>query len=125
MKRLTPLRQDIFDLLHHEHVLTAHEILAKLEKKHPTLNKTTVYRALDFLIDEGKLCRHSFQANELSYELKEHHHDHLLCTNCGAVQIADCLIEVPREMNGFQVDHHHLTVFGLCKDCVLMKSLPK
>jgi Fur family ferric uptake transcriptional regulator len=117
MKRLTPLRQDILEILQEDHVLSANEILVKLGKKYPTVNKTTVYRALDFLIEQDVLCRHSFQTNELSYELKLHHHDHLLCTNCGTVQIAECLVELPKKINGFQVDHHHFTVFGLCKNC--------
>ncbi len=125
MKRLTPLRQDILDILHQNHILSAYDILKQLKKKHPTVNKTTVYRALDFLIEEDVLCRHSFQENELSYELKEHHHDHLLCTHCGQVQIAECLVEVPKNIDGFQVDHHHLTVFGLCANCVRTQSLTK
>jgi Fur family transcriptional regulator, ferric uptake regulator len=122
MKRMTPLRQEILKLLDRDHLLTVPTLVEKLKKQHSDLNKTTVYRALEFLLEEGIVCRHNVSGNELSFELRDHHHDHLVCTNCGQLQTVDCLVHPPRQVGGFVVDHHHLTLYGLCEKCLKLST---
>ena len=50
------------------------------------------------------------------------HHDHLICLACGRVQevfSADLEREQDAlcERHGFEVHHHNLEVFGLCRRC--------
>lgn len=117
MKRMTPLRQEILDVLRRDHLVTVPVLVEKLKKKYAQVNKTTVYRALEFMLDEGTVCRHNVSGTELSFELRDHHHDHLVCTNCGRLQTVDCLVHPPRTVGGFMVDHHHLTMYGICEAC--------
>lgn len=81
------------------------------------VNKTTVYRALDKLMEEGQICRLSLGENTPVYELRHHHHDHVVCQNCGKVAMVECATEYLPEVPGFTIDHHQATFFGICQDC--------
>lgn len=106
-----------------QHILSAKEIQTKLEKQIPDLNKTTVYRALDKLMEEGKVCRQIFGDDRLMYELRDdHHHDHLVCENCSKVEQIPCQTDRKGVMQGFQINHHHTTLFGICKICQMIKN---
>ena len=52
--KLTPQRRLIVDIIHDaaEH-LTAEDIIAKVQKKMPGVNKSTIYRTLDILEETG------------------------------------------------------------------------
>lgn len=114
---MTPLRQEILDVLRRDHLVTVPVLVEKLKQKYTQVNKTTVYRALEYMLSEGTVCRHNVSGTELSFELRDHHHDHLVCTNCGQLQTVDCLVHPPKTVDGFHVDHHHLTLYGVCKKC--------
>jgi len=111
------LKELIRQLLEKEHLLSAPDLLHLLEENGNTYNKTSVYRALEQLLDEEVLCRHHFSNSEASYELRDHHHVHLVCTKCGKVQIGDCEYSEPETVGSFTVNHHHITLFGLCQGC--------
>lgn len=110
------LRQQILNVLAEHHLLTALQLLTELEKLGKSFNKTSVYRALDKLLADDQICRLSFGTNEIVYELRPHHHDHLVCTVCGKVRAVECSMELGH-YEDFLPDHHHVTVFGLCGDC--------
>ena len=107
MTRLT-LRKQILNLLAEHHLLTAPDILQKLEDVDHPYNKTSVYRAIDKLLNDDQICRLSFGTNEILYELRNHHHDHLVCSNCGSVEAAHCHVEYG-ELGGFKPDHHQIS----------------
>lgn len=96
--------------------MTGPEILDALESRGQAVNKTSVYRAIDKMLEDGELCRHSFGGNTVHYELRDHHHDHAVCESCGTVQVISCVDEEP-VIPGFKVGHHHATYFGLCAVC--------
>ncbi len=101
------------------HLLSAVDILAKLEENKISHNKTTIYRTLEKLLHDGKICRHSLGSDTLYYELRDHHHDHIVCEGCGDISPVDCQekIEQLTLTEGFTPIHHHLTIFGLCQKC--------
>jgi Fur family transcriptional regulator, ferric uptake regulator len=118
VKRLTPLKKNILQLLKKHHFLSVPQLVEKLHKNGTNVNKTSVYRTIESFLADDIVCQQTFQ-NEVVYELQEDHHDHLYCTNCGRVEKTDCYIEATptQKLNGFQVDHHHLTLYGKCEDC--------
>ncbi|MEO8580973.1 MAG: transcriptional repressor [Patescibacteria group bacterium] len=116
-RHMTEIRAEIISQFEKHHLLSATEIQSSLEKKFPSLNKTTVYRSLDFFIQTGLICQHQFGLKEALFELRTHHHDHLVCTHCGRLQTTSCLTELPKVIDGYQVEHHHLTVYGTCLEC--------
>lgn len=112
------LSDQIPHLLRQHHSLTANQVLAELEKTGKSYNKTSVYRAIDQLLAQGVLCAYHFQDNETSYELRDHHHAHLVCERCGAVTVSECGYDQPAMVGGFHVEHHHLTLYGVCVQCL-------
>jgi Fur family ferric uptake transcriptional regulator len=112
------IRNDILSALQTHHTLSALDLITQLKKKRSSINKTSIYRALDQLIADSLICKQNFDGKEFLYELKYHHHDHLLCISCGEVQTTPCKTsKLPETIDGFQIDHHHLTYYGYCKNC--------
>lgn len=115
------LGKTIISLLSTKHLLSAQDILQVLEKKGTPYNKTSVYRSLEKLQTEGIICKYDFADGEASYELKADHHDHVVCTSCGKIVATDCQLEKSPAVKGFTIDHHHLTLFGVCDTCTSQK----
>lgn len=112
------IRQAILDTLQRNHVLSAHQLVEKIKIQRPTINKTTVYRALEQLKEENIVCQQNFSGKESVYELLKHHHDHLSCMICGKIVTTTCnSLKMPKTIDGFTIDHHHLTYYGYCNDC--------
>ena len=111
------LKQKLSIILTENHLISVGDILEKLSQKGDAYNKTSVYRALDQLLEQGEICRHYFDQAEALYELRDHHHSHLVCRICGVVIMAECLFQQPEKAGDFKIEHHHLTLVGLCKDC--------
>lgn len=110
-------KDHVLQLLHEFHALSAQDCIRELRRQGHSYNKTSVYRALDTLLEAGKICRLALDKDQFLYELRENHHAHLVCTKCGMVGATDCEVEQPKEIQDFSIDHHHLTFFGTCEAC--------
>jgi Fur family ferric uptake transcriptional regulator len=108
--------QQVIHLLSSHHFLTVPTMVELLHKQGTSVNKTSVYRALEKLLEQGTVCKQNIKDNDLVYELRTHHHDHVVCTNCGKVATVDCQID-STTVPGFSIQHHHLTFFGTCDEC--------
>lgn len=117
MARKPTVPQHICEVLKEHHLLTAPAILEVLTAKYQQYNKTSVYRALEKLLDEGKICRHLLAGAEVQYELRSHHHDHSVCTSCHNVTAIDCVEQPAPKLPGFTAQHHHTTMYGICDAC--------
>jgi Fe2+ or Zn2+ uptake regulation protein len=107
----------IIQLLSDHHLLSAPSILEKMTSQGHAVNKTSVYRALEKLLASGTICKQIFSEDVLLYELRNSHHDHLVCESCGKVEASPCSTEKEIIVHNFTVSHHHLTIFGTCADC--------
>lgn len=116
-QRMTPIRDDVMNLLRQSHLLSVSELVDRLRSKYPDVNKTTVYRATEFLLGQNLICQHQFGADEARYELREDH-AHGVCTSCGKVIELECDHPTPPQTSKFNFDHHHLTFFGRCQQCL-------
>jgi Fe2+ or Zn2+ uptake regulation protein len=104
--------------------LTVGEVHASLGKAGVSVNRTTVYREVDFLKGAGLLREIRLGDGQGRYEfLTESHHHHLVCISCKSIQCVElrqCLDleekRIGRESN-FRVMEHSLEFFGLCADC--------
>lgn len=117
MGRPALLSAHILSILENRHLLSAPDILGELEKNGIIVNKTSVYRALEKLTTDNLICKQTVAGETLVYELREAHHDHLVCEKCGKITKVPCLTNPPQDVGGFQVHHHHTTFFGLCHTC--------
>ena len=125
MKRVTRQRTEILRVIDEsERPLGPQEILQAGREAIPSLSIATIYRTLRDLLADGLIKTVALPGDSLRYEslhAHAHHHHHFQCTRCQKVfDIHGCPgslqgMEVPP---GFQVDHHEVTLYGLCADCV-------
>jgi len=96
-----------------------------IEKFKDQMNKTTVYRILERLEDDGKL--HSFKGEDgLQWYAKckgctpEHHsdiHPHFQCSDCGKTECLDVDITIPKVSN-HSIEKAEFLLVGTCEDCL-------
>jgi len=105
-----------------DHV-TAEELTRSVRETSPRVGAVTVYRTLKLLARMGYAKELDFGEGVRRYESNlASHHDHLVCTACGAViEFEEPGIEKLQEMvtrrHGFQPAAHRLEIFGLCRKC--------
>ncbi|MFT4683921.1 MAG: Fur family ferric uptake transcriptional regulator [Glaciecola sp.] len=103
---------------------TAISAITLIERLHLKMNKTTIYRILDKLEDDGFL--HSFlgknghkwyaKCNDCSSA--EHHdvHPHFQCLDCGKVDCLSTDVLIPNIPNR-KVDVSQILLQGKCEEC--------
>ena len=104
---------------------SAISVIKLVERLNSEMNKTTVYRILDKLEDDGVL--HSFLGkNGLKWyakcsgcSSKEHHdvHPHFQCTSCGKIDCLAVNVNIP-EIPDYKVELSQVLLHGKCKDCL-------
>ena len=124
--KITLTRKAIIELLSREHgPFSAQDLLAHLATKRLHVNKTTVYREIEFLLKEEVIQMIQLGERKKRYELKsDNHHHHLVCTNCNSID--DIELDEgglhPHEKaikakKRFKVTRHALEFYGLCLNC--------
>lgn len=124
--RLTPLRKTVLQLVWQNHKpLGAYVLMSMLEREDTRkVAPPTVYRALDFLLENGLIHRvHSLNAY-LGCPDPEHPHasNLLICRQCGVAAevdsrpLAKALNKMADEQE-FVPEDHTLEVVGLCHHC--------
>ena len=124
-KRLTPIRRKVLELLlRHGRSIKAYELLDAIKAEHQGAAPPTVYRALDFLVEEGLIHRlDAVNAWSACHDAAGDPHDLLVvCTHCGAVaEISDPAMS--RQLaervakTGFALATHETEIRALCPDC--------
>lgn len=108
----------ICDILKEKHALSASALVAELAARGLRFNKTSVYRSLDKLLEQGRICRQTFNSSEVVYELRQAtHHDHFVCEACEQITHLECVLALQNLPLGVEPRHHHITVFGICEQC--------
>lgn len=129
-ERLTPARRLIIEFfVQHDAPVSADDIRAALAKKKVTVNKTTVYREVEFLLTAGFIRPVYLNDQRKYYELalvnNEHHH-HVVCRDCGRVEdvevegveklLAPLEKKLARKIKFAEI-RHSLEFFGWCGKC--------
>jgi Fur family ferric uptake transcriptional regulator len=115
---------EIFQRSERRH-LTAEDVFKVLLTDEADIGLATVYRVLMQFEQAGLLSRSNFESGKSVFELNEgHHHDHLVCLDCGRVEeFFDLQIETrQREVateRGFALQEHSLSLYARCTkaDC--------
>lgn len=107
----------------HEH-FTAEELLELCLQRRDGVSRATVYRTLSMLEDAGFVegLDTGDGSRRFEHVLGHAHHDHMVCTECGAIiEFRDDELERRQEAaasrHDFQITHHSLKLFGLCGNC--------
>lgn len=123
--RITPIRARIVEIfINSSTPVSAIDLLEAFRILNIKVNKTTIYRELDFLSNQGFLKGIEFGEGKKRYELDTgHHHHHLVCLNCKKVEDVDLKTDLSAEEKliekntGFKIESHSLEFFGYCKNC--------
>jgi Fur family ferric uptake transcriptional regulator len=108
--------------------VTIEELWHSVRKKNPAVGYATVYRTLMLLVDAGIVTQRHFQDGQSQFEFAdEHHHDHLICTECGKiVEFENEAIEKMQESIAaefkFSLSGHRMELYGTCASCTGTKS---
>lgn len=124
LKRTTQrdLILDVF--LDTEGHVSSEDLYSIIKARDPSVGFTTVYRTLKLLKECGLARELEFHDGRMLYEhdYKHTHHDHLICTGCGALiefyneQIEQLQDKIVRRYR-FKPLHHSHRIFGICADC--------
>lgn len=124
--RLTSQRKRVFDLIcASKKASSAYDLLEDLKKSEPQAKPPTVYRALDFLLEQGFIHRvestNSF-ISCCSCNAHKHFSQLLICDQCGnVIELQnDSLIDMlanNAEKHGFTISNHVIESHGACQSC--------
>lgn len=124
-QRLTTLRKRVLELVcGHAQPVGAYALLDDLRAEGRSAAPPTVYRALDFLQEQGLVHRLATNNTYLPCAHPEHEHEgvFLVCSACGHTQevhtlgVLDVLKRNARHFD-FTVEHAAIEMTGLCSDC--------
>lgn len=103
---------------------TLSAISQRVEELDPSIAPSTIYRALDVLLEAKLIVSSEIDGIGKVYEIAgEMPHHHLVCKQCGDVQMLTHDAVRPflnhlRNEYGFCVEMNHLTLSGLCRSCL-------
>ena len=131
--RLTPARQDVLKILASATgPLGAYGILAEMPKPGGKVAAPpTVYRALEFLLDNGFV--HRLESRNAYARCGHVGHAHLgvmlICERCGrSAEVEDAALETrlaaAAKATGFRPSRRVVELQGLCRECSVISLLP-
>ena len=124
--RLTPQRKRVFELIFsNKKASSSYELLEQLKVSEPQAKPPTVYRALDFLLEQGFIHRVESTNSFIcccSCNANKHFSQLLICDKCGTViELQDdslvTLLASNAEKHGFQLTNHVIESHGICQSC--------
>ncbi len=103
--------------------MSVEDIVAKANLS--KIDPVTVYRTLASFERAGIVKRADLRKDAVYYEMADHHHHHLVCTDCGVIEdFEQCDIQtlskkIVKNSSKFAlINDHAFELFGLCKSCV-------
>jgi len=104
------------------HDWSIEELREELAKGGLEADFSTVFRAVEALVEAGELRRVELGTSEARFEAAGAHHEHVRCDDCGAVAaVSACAVEkaLPRiaRTTGFALTGHDLVFRGICPAC--------
>ncbi|MFA9558458.1 Fur family transcriptional regulator [Evansella sp. AB-rgal1] len=100
--------------------LSVKEVYQKIKQEYPTISLNTVYLNISFF-EEAEVLETTDLNGEKVYRFScaDHHHHHIICTECGKVQVINiCPMDsIFGNPPGFTITGHKFEIYGYCDDC--------
>ncbi|MGY6276395.1 transcriptional repressor [Methylomonas sp. MgM2] len=127
---LTPIRHKILELIWNSHkAIKAYDLLDQIRPINDAAKPSTVYRALDFLLEQGFIHRVESLNAFVGCRNSGIRHDQLLliCTACHNVEerhAPEVFSALANELESatFTPQRKTIEIHGLCKNCQLQNS---
>jgi Fur family ferric uptake transcriptional regulator len=124
----TPARIAIINLLKKtKKPIDVGEIIEKLNKMKIKIDRVTVFRNINLLVEKKVIEKVEFDEGKYRYELSSlAHHHHLVCVDCKKVidiktdKLHEKIDDLSKQVNtqhNFVIEKHRLEFFGKCKTC--------
>jgi len=128
--RLTPTRRRVLELIWESHrAVKAYDLLDQIKPLERTAKPATVYRALDFLLEQGLIHRVESLNAFIGCSCSERQHEQLLliCVQCHEVEERPgvaVMEAVARELQqaGFTIHRKAIEIHGLCAHCTASRA---
>jgi len=129
--RLTKIKKAIIGLLSENHcLLSKQELVAKLKAKKIYPNRSTIYRELQFLTNNGVVIKNTICGTDY-YEIPKDRHHHLICLKCKTIDMIKMDNNLEKQekkiskQNKFNIINHSLEFYGYCHKCWLKINFNK
>lgn len=125
--QLTPIRLKVLELIWASHqAIKAYDLLDLLKPLEKAAKPATVYRALDFLLEQGLIHRVESLNAFVGCNCSEQQHEQLLliCEKCMQVEERPAApvmqsLKAELELAGFAVHRKAIEIHGVCANCAL------
>ena len=114
--KVTKQRIEILDMIN---ILGLNSSIKNISSKITDMDKSTIYRILNILYENGILEKIIGKDNQIIYVISDEHKHYMKCLKCGSIQEIDkCPFDDNNSnINGFKVIRHSLIIEGICKNC--------
>lgn len=102
---------------------TADELYQIVRQRMPNISLGTVYRNLDFLVEQGQIAKIDASGGQKRFDALMEYHQHVRCLKCGAIADVFTLASLPKlegvDVPGFTVLASRIEFDGICDNCAL------
>lgn len=102
---------------------TAEEVYMTVKAKDPAVSRSTVYRNLGLLVEDGMLKQISMKVGPDRYDYMRKPHNHAMCIKCGNVFDFEydfdyeVLSKIVKEKTGVEISTDGIVLEGICDLC--------
>jgi Fe2+ or Zn2+ uptake regulation protein len=99
---------------------TAEQLHSRLKEQLPGLSLTTVYTALNDLVQAGEVRRFEAGDGSVHFDPEMRPHAELVCVQCGRIDDAPTdrqSARMPRRLHGYQILQRTELLHGVCPTC--------
>lgn len=97
---------------------TAPMLYEEIHRTHPSISRSTVYRVLGQMAEEGAVLRLGIAGSDNRYDGTTANHSHIRCRKCGRVDdLPAVAVEEPESSAGYLIESCAVAYSGICPDC--------
>ncbi|MCL1816983.1 MAG: transcriptional repressor [Clostridiales bacterium] len=101
---------------------TADWIYQQARQAVPDISLGTVYRNLQVLLAEQKICELNYGKGQSRFDANINPHYHFVCEQCGKIiDFPESALPIPQQLLAQapgQVNSYRMECYGLCSDCI-------
>lgn len=124
MKNYSKQREEIIEVIKNSYNHpTAEDIYMIVKAKDPAVSRSTVYRNLGLLVEDGMIQKISMLVGPDKYDYKRIPHNHVICTKCGKILDFEYnfqlekLKESIKKQTGIEISSKNIAIEGICENC--------